>query len=235
MKFMGASRLILILLLFASPAFGYDILFDADDPTDLGTVPVNYQYPGQSSISSNATRWKAARLQASSSGTVTHFLVRVCTADNSNNYPIGFAVYADAGASTNPGALIKRGYVASHSFANTGWYAFPFLNDDTFSVTSGTYYHVTVLLNYIESDWGSYPLNKCRMDLTDPPASWGSNPDKWFSSCGDGPPATCDYEEPPGVGGEGDWNALETSAGWVQGLLITEEASPAPIRGLKIN
>jgi len=236
MKHIVAVKLLITIFILlscitaATPTFAFDVLFDASNPANLGTVAVRLDPTNgnQLVIPSVPTRYKSDRLRSSVTGTVTHFLVRICTS-SSTPIPVGFAVYADtgAGSSNPPGALIKRGYIASYTYSSTGWYAFPFLNNETFNVTTGTYYHLTVHLNPSDTN----AVKGCRMDLKDPPASLSTNPDKWFSDCSG---AVCDPQRPPSVGGEESFasqNAYQTSASWETGLLITEEEEPQAALG----
>lgn len=219
------SAAIVIVLLIASPCFGYEILFHATDPANNGTVAAMHGTAEQTvDAASVPQRWKSVRAQASASGTATHFLIRIATS-SANSLPVGFAVYASTGSggSNPPGNTpLALGYLPSYTFTATGWYAFPFTDDATMEVTSGTYYHLTYMIN--EDDL-----------YADPDGSRIGSPaaDKWFPDCqGTG----CEYDEPPGVGSEptyADENNYATSASWQQGLLITEEEAP-PISGCTI-
>ncbi len=228
-------KFILLLICFMLVPYSvsaYDILFDADDPDDLtGTVALILG-PDQSLESSVSVKWKSFRYQAIASGTVTHFIKPICTS-TSNPLPVGYAVYAVSGPNIDdpPGDLLARGYNASYTFNATGYYAMPFVSDATFEVTSGTWYHLVFLLNADEAD----VVDSCRVDMTDPPASEGTNPGKWYSDCGGG---GCDPEEPPGVGSEitfAEENNHNTSASWQSGLLIGESEETTTSEGVSIN
>jgi len=165
----------------------YEIVYDANDPADLGNVPVIHDGNG---IPSTSTRWKSARLQATSTGTATHFIIRIGS-NNIGTHPVGYAVYASTGPNyDDPPAdtPLVRGFVDDYSFGNSGYYAFPFNNDNTLAVTQGTWYHLVFLLapelETLQSTWR----------IGDPPS-----PAKWGSRCSK---ADCDPNQPPGVGSE---------------------------------
>lgn len=169
--------------------YAFEILFESNNPSDSGTVPVLYDGDG---IPSTSTRWKSSRLLASSSGTATHFIIRVGS-NGIGTQPVGFAVYASTGPDfDDPPANtpLIRGYIPSYDFNvnGAGYYAFPFNDDATLAVNSGTWYHVVYLLTpgseSLSSGW--------RVGDGPPPAKWGSR-------ChGIG----CDPDMPPGVGSE---------------------------------
>lgn len=198
------KKLILFLFIFiATQAWGYDPIFNANNPADMGDVPAIYDGGGGSSTS---TKWKSSQVQATMSGTVTHFIVRI--GDPPGLVPIGFAVYADVNNDPADTPLI-RGYFSSYDFSSSGYYAMPFLNSETLEVTAGTYYHIVYLLTPgDESAQSGYRVS-------DSPA-----PIKWGSDCHG---ADCRGDSPPGINGE-YWNFEYTpaSAGWACGLLITE-------------
>jgi hypothetical protein len=185
------------------PVWGYDVLFDADDPTDMGDVPAIHDGNGGLSTS---TRWKSSQVQATMSGTVTHFIVRI--GNPPGIVPIGFAVYADVGNDPADMPLI-RGYYASYDFSSSGYYAIPFVNSATLDVTAGTYYHIVYLLT------PGNPEAASGHRVTDTP-----HPIKWASDC---KAAACSEDSPPGVNGE-TWNFEydPDSGGWACGLLITQ-------------
>jgi hypothetical protein len=209
------KRLIIIFfILLISQGYAYDVLYDASSPSNLGMFASDFN---PTCGASTSTRWKSVRVRATASGNATHFLVKVGS-NNIGSVPIGFAVYAGTGGYNDPiGALLKRGYVASYSFGNAGWYAFPFLNNETVSVISGNYYHLVYLLTPDNEGLAS----GCRQ-------SSGTVPPKWASNCSN----DCNPEAPPGVGGESWSFQYEAgSAPWVAGLLITaagDSMPPAP-------
>jgi hypothetical protein len=90
--------LFFIVLLLRGMALAFEPAYDADNPQDIDRVPVIQDGPG---IASTMTRWKSSRIQASASGRVTHFIIRIGSA-NVESVPVGFAVYSGtAGESVN--------------------------------------------------------------------------------------------------------------------------------------
>jgi hypothetical protein len=222
-------RTILIFFLIATPVWGYDIITAMTDPDDEGTIVMMHGTAEQTvDAASVPQRWKTVHVQADSSATVTHFLIRIATS-SSNSLPVGFAVYASTGSGSGnpPGDTpLIRGYLASYQFSSTGWYALPFLNDATLAVTSGTWYHLTFMIN--ENAQYADP-NASRI------SSGYDSDDKWFPDCGG---TDCEYDEPPGVGSEPTYaseNNYQTSAGWQAGLFVVDaEESSKTIQGVSI-
>ncbi len=136
------NKLILIsfmTLLFTTSASAYVPLYDVGDPTNLGSVPATHDGAG---IPSTMTRWKSSRVQATQSGTATHFIIRVGSA-NVGSVPVGFAVYAGTAGEQDPiGALLIRGYHAAHNFTGVGYYALPFTSAESMEVVAGNQNHL---------------------------------------------------------------------------------------------
>src|SRR4030043_750645 len=105
---------ILMLLVLTPFGYAYDSLFDADNPADLGTVPASYQ-PAQDQIA-NISQWKSVRVQATVSGTVTHFLIKLRGTTGITTAQIGFGVWAGTNnADDVPGSIIAYGVYSSFS------------------------------------------------------------------------------------------------------------------------
>jgi len=224
--FLIISSSILFLYILAVSVYAAEPLFDADNPADLGTVAASYQ-PALDQ-GGWLTQWKTVRVQATSSGTVTHFLIKLCGTTGITTSPVGFAVYEGTSGYNDPvGTLIARGYYAAYSFGSgAGWYALPFnIVPTTFTVTAGNYYHLTYLIERIEAG-----ENYCRANNADP------YPPKWLPSCSGG---NCLPETPPGVGGV-TWTGQfpSSSAPWVMGLLGVagdgDIVPPSPPTGVTI-
>jgi len=108
------------LILISRSAFAYDPVFTVDNPESLGNIPVIYDGGG---IPSTMTRWKSIRVQATTNGRATHFIIRVGSS-NIGSVPVGFAVYAGTSGERDPiGTLLIRGYYDSFNFGNDGYYA----------------------------------------------------------------------------------------------------------------
>ncbi len=210
------KKLIFILFIFvASQAWGYDPIYDANNPSDMGDVPV---IDDGSGINSTSTRWKSTQLQATMSGTVTHFIVRI--GNPPGTVPIGFAVYADVNNAPANVPLI-RGYYSAYNFSSSGYYAMPFVGSVTLDITAGAYYHLVYLLT---------PGNESAQSghrITEPPFHI-----KWGSNCKG---SACSEDTPPGTNGE-YWNFeyVFGSAGWACGLLITD-GGVVPTLGVPTN
>lgn len=203
-----------LMLFWSCSAWAYDPLYESDlanAPTDIGTVAAIFNC---SDVAGSAIgRWKSVAVTASASGTVTHFLIPIAET-SFGNQPVGFAVYAD-NAGEPASTPTARGYYASYSFGSgAGWYALPFTTPTTFSVTSGTMYHLVYLLDKEENySAGVRGTNNC----VPPSGEWI----KRGSQCNG---VACSYDAPPGVSGE-TWDVtyLANSGPWEMGILIAEE------------
>lgn len=186
-------------------------LFDPSNPDDLGSVVGRYQ--PEEDAPSNMSRWKSVRVQATSSGVVTHFLIKIVNTTDITRAPVGFAVYRGTSGYYDPiGSLVARGSYGDYRFGSgAGWYAIPFTNPAAFEVTAGSYYHLVYLLN-----------PEATVDNVARANNGAPYPPKWGSSCDGG---GCDESMPPGVGTE-TWNVQydNSSAPWVMGLLSSEGA-----------
>jgi hypothetical protein len=211
---MAKRQLLPILFILCLTSWAYGQLFDANDPTNLGSTPAIFDGRG---IPSTSTRWKSVRVQATTTAMATHFIIRVGSS-GVGAVPVGFAVYAGTPAYSDPiGRLLIRGYYPSYNFTQPGYYAFPFTSDSSLQINAGTYYHLVYLLTPenegAASGW--------RVDSPLPP--------KWGSQCNR---ADCDANMPPGVGME-RWSIFygqPSSASWAMGLLSAEGngVGPAP-------
>lgn len=220
-------------MFFCGAVAAYDPAYDADNPTDLGTMLIRYDSsvtsPSCSDLfstscgsASTSTRWKSIRVQATSSGTATHFVIQ--TGATLSNKDVGFAVYADGGSGEAPGTPLGRGYYASYVFGTRGFYALPFTSVSSISIVSGSYY---VLVYFIEP--GS------EADTSGWRLSNGPYPEKWGSQCS---AEGCDADMPPGYGTE-TWSIeYAGSASWGMGLLATEStpvAVPRTVTGVTVS
>jgi len=209
------SFLSVILIFLPTLAYGAVPMFDPSNPDELGSVVASYE-PQEDSPSS-MSRWKSVRVQATSSGVVTHFLIKIVSTTDITRAPVGFAVYNGTSGYYDPiGSLVARGSYEDYRFGSgAGWYALPFTHPASFQVTAGAYYHLVYLLNPEAT-----ASNVARANNADP------YPPKWASSCH---AEDCAESVPPGVGSE-TWNFQygSGSAPWVMGLLSSEGAVTTP-------
>jgi hypothetical protein len=165
--------------------------------------------------------WKSVRIQATASGTASHFIVYMYNKNtwdgDQSSKDVGAAVYADAGSGVNPGALLSSLYEANYDFdaagtaagvSNNFWLAFAL--DTPIEIESGTYYHLTLLIEDTD-DVGTADRiyhgrdNDCAC------------PDKWFTNNPDNDTA----DHPPDDGTEPDWAAQfdQESPAYTWGLI----------------
>ena len=219
-------RILLILILLAVPCHAYDIIYLGSNPNDYGTIlAMHGAYDNSENNASVPQSHKTNHVIVDESGTATHFLIRICTA-SSNSLPVGYAVYDSTGnGQSNPPADTPsvRGYQASYTFTQTGWYAFPFNNDDTLSVTQNEYWHISFMIN---EDEGYADPDACRITIgVDEPSKFFPHPD-------------CSYNTPPGVGGTqtyAQYDTYQTSAGWQSGLFEVDAESGGSTSAVNIS
>ena len=200
-------------------AFSYDPIYIANNPENMGSIPAIHDGDG---FPSSIMSWKSCRVQATESGTATHFIIRVGS-NNIGSVPVGFAVYAGTAGERDPiGELLIRGYYPSYNFTSAGYYALPFTSAESLEITSGSYYHIVYLLT--PGDEAAASGWRVPNEPYIPP--------KWFSNCRG---ADCNADEPPGVGGE-YWEEQfwPSSAGWAMGLLDASNGHPEPPTGFGI-
>ena len=206
------KRIIIVsfLLLFLSvSALGYDVTYvgDATYPLDpsTGSLAAIYDDDG-AGCAANISRWKSVRVQATASGTVTHYLVKVGGSMTGAN--MGYGVWQGySNAATQPGSLLISGVQTGVNLSSgAGWYALPFTADATLSVTAGQYFY----LGFYESGEQN---NFCRDDDETFPPKWVDSDDEKT------------YDHPELV----TLTTSEDSASWMMGLLITELGYPNTI------
>ncbi|MGD9276934.1 MAG: hypothetical protein PVJ67_07220 [Candidatus Pacearchaeota archaeon] len=148
--------LINIYLVSAQPSLDYNgVLLVGNDIGDASSHGTGTNYA-----------WKSVRLQAETSGTATHFLVYMKAKDtwvgDQSSKDVGFAVYADAGAGVNPGAILSSRYMPDYDFDTDGDligssndFYLDFLLDTPIAITQGTVYYLTMLIEDVDGNWDS--------------------------------------------------------------------------------
>ena len=218
MKFIKIFLLSILILLFSNdgfcnPAINYPgTLLGSNDFEDASNHGSGTNYS-----------WKSTRFQAIASGTATHFVVMMYRKDNwvgdQSSKDVGYAIYADAGAGENPGSLLSKGYVENYDFDAAGtaagvtnrfYLAFPL--EKEIGITTGSYYHLTMLIEDVDDSAEADILYYGRDDSCSP------CPNKWQ---GPSPGTGNTPDHPPDDGVADDWDFMyaDTSASHTWGVI----------------
>ena len=215
---MNKLAMCFLFVFLANPAFA---IYDSNDPTDMGTVLAdnNLTPPESSPGDSCGNRWKSTRVQASASGTATHFILWITSTGGRQSGGIGCAVYeGTSNYNDNPGQLKVAAYHPSFNISNgTGFYAIPFTSTPgSASIVAGRWYH---LAYYIDQNCDSSFIGTARDNTGEP------TPAKWASAC---KYPSCTAAHPPDDGVEPDWNFQydSPSAPYDVGILSIDGPGP---------